>query len=123
MSLINRCSMIIYPLVPFYEWQNELFPDDLLKIPDELLKNDKATVFLIPDFETEIDFEKWIIKNYKIFFEGIIEDWVTDNSLWPKKLSYDLFKKWFHVSFHTMVYDTLETPIIKEEDNFDEDYF
>jgi len=113
--------MIIYPLVPFYEWQNELFPNDLIKIPDELLKNDKATVFLIPDFETEIEFEKWIIKNYKIFFEGIIEDWVTDNSLWPKKLTYELFKKWFHISFHTMVYDILETPIIKEEDNYEED--
>ena len=114
--------MIIYPLVPFYEWQNELYPDDLMQIPDELHKNDKATVFLIPDFETEIEFEKWITKNYKIFFEGIIEDWVTDNTLWPKKLTYELFKKWFHISFHTMVYDTLGTSIIKEEDTDDEDY-
>jgi hypothetical protein len=68
MSLINRCSMIIYPLPPFYEWQNELLPDNLLKIPDELLT------------------------------------------------------KWFHVSFHTIVYDTLETPIKKEDDFDDEDY-
>ena len=122
MSLINRCSMIIYPLPPFYEWQNELFPDNLLKIPEELLTNDKATVFLIPDFETEVEFYKWLKTNYKIFFEGLVEGWITDRSLWPKKINYELFNKWFHVSFHTMVYDTLETPIKKEDDFDDEDY-
>ena len=123
MSLINRCSMIIYPLPPFYEWQNELFPNDLLDISEEPLTNDTATVFLIPVLETEDEFDKWIKKNYKIFLESLIEDWVTKKSLWPKKLTYDLFTKWFHVSFHTVVYDTLDTPIIKEEDSDEEDFF
>jgi len=67
MSLFNRCSMIIYTLAPFYEWKNELFPDNLLKIREELLTNDKATVLLIPDFENGIEFYKWLKANYEIF--------------------------------------------------------
>ncbi len=123
MSLVNRCSMLIYPLEPFYEWQSELFPDDLMEFPDEPLKDEAATVFLIPVLETEFEFDKWIKKNYKKFLKGILNDWVTDQTLWPKKLTYELFIKWFHVSFHSMVYDTLDTSIIKEEDSDDEDFF
>jgi hypothetical protein len=66
--------MIIYPLAPFYEWQNELFPNDLMEIS-------------------------------------------------PKKLTYDLFTKWSHVSFHTIAYDAFDTSIIKERDSDDEDFF
>ena len=122
MSLFNRCSTIIYPLAPFYEWKNELFPDNLLKIREELLTNDKATVFLIPDFENGIKFYKWLKANYEIFFDGLVEGGITKRSFWHQKINYELFTKWFHVSFHTMVYDTLETPVKKEEDIEDEDY-
>ncbi|MCB1143047.1 MAG: hypothetical protein KDK54_12445 [Leptospiraceae bacterium] len=115
MSLVNRCVMLISPKAPLYDWVNSIFPDDPIEPSSDPFSHDEGTVFLIPEIETTEEFEEWIYENFKVFFEGLLEEWCTDETLWPKELTYEQFKDWFYISFQTLVYDTLEEDILKED--------
>ena len=116
MSLINRCGMITFPLQPVFDWQNKIFPDDPISIDGDPFGHENGTIYLIPEMETFEQFEKWIQKNYKVFFEELLFGWCTDESLWPAKRNHKMFREWFHVSFQPMVFDTLNISLKHDED-------
>lgn len=120
MSLVNRCAMIVFPKSPVYDWVNRIFPDDPIE-PGDPYDHDEGTVFLIPEIESVEEFEEWIYENYRVFFEGLLEEWCVDETLWPKDLSFDTFKDWYHINFQTLVYDTLEDELLREEPEDEEE--
>jgi hypothetical protein len=117
MSSINRDIMIIIPKKPLIDWQNTIFPENPLSTDIDPFKPDEGTAFLIPEMDAPEEFEKWIKKNYKIFFEGMLDEWCTDENLWPKNLTYKMFREWFTVMYQSMLIDTLDMPIIREDDD------
>jgi hypothetical protein len=52
--------------------------------------------------------------NYDELFANELNDWCTDEALWPKDRSYALFAEWFSVEVHSMVLDLEDGPVTKE---------
>ena len=53
--------------------------------------------------------------NFEQLFESEIEDWYTDESLWPKNRNRKLFDEWFDVECHSVLIDTVDGKIIDDE--------
>jgi hypothetical protein len=75
-------------------------------------------IYLVPDFEDEdvieAAIEKYLKNNYENIFRSELSAWYTDEKMFPK-ITYPLFRDWFDISINTMIFDTLDEPIDKEE--------
>jgi len=94
--MINRSAIILKYKEPFVRWINEADPYDhdiALSLKEA---NEDRNVYLITEEGGE-DFEKWISLNYKKLFEIELNDWYTDESLWPEKRNKKTFNEWFSV--------------------------
>ena len=112
--MINRAAIILKYKEPFVKWLNAVDPheeDPGLTIEEA---NDDCTVYLINEKDSE-NLDRWIALNYRTLFESELEDWYTDVSLWPGKLTKKLFHEWFEVTCHTAIYDTVGTPIVEDD--------
>jgi len=115
--MINRAAVILRYKEPAIKWINEADPyNDNPGITIESV-NEERTVYLISDkdADTPEDVEKWIKLNYDVLFESELEGWYTDEELWPKSRSMNLFRKWFAVECHTVIEDTVDSPIEDDE--------
>ena len=115
--MINRAVLLFKYKEPAIAWINEADPyDDDPGITAEDVNTDRI-VYLISDevADTPEDLEKWIKMNLDILFESELEGWYTDPDLWPKNRTYTLFKEWFEVECHTVLYDTCDGPIFDDD--------
>jgi len=115
--MINRAAVILRYKEPAVAWINEVDPhSDEPGITIDFV-NDERTVYLIRDIDADTpeDLEEWIELNYDVLFESELDGWYTDEDLWPKYRSIKLFRKWFDIECHTVIVDTVESPIEKDE--------
>ncbi len=104
---VKRTALIIKYKKPFYDWLTFMDPVD---------KNHHDTdhdVYLLPDFEEVSQMEKWLNKNFDSIFCDQLNNWYTDETVWPQKRTFKIFKEWFDYSLHTMISDTQDGPIDK----------
>ena len=112
--MINRAAVILKYKAPFIQWVNDADPyKDNPGITLES-ENKDCTVYLILEDDAE-NLEEWISLNFKQLFESEIEDWYTDESLWPKNRTRNLFDEWFDVECHSVLIDTVDGKIIDDE--------
>jgi hypothetical protein len=112
--MINRAAVILKYKEPFISWLNEADPYE--DNPGITLEgaNQERTVYLIDENDAE-NLEEWISLNYMQLFESELEDWYTDESLWPKNRTRKLFNEWFIVECHGVIIDTVGSEIIDDE--------
>ena len=113
MYIINRHAAIIKPRQPFLDWL-ESQPDWDLDITLEELRAD-CCAYLIPGYDSPEQAMRYIERNHKAIFEWELFGWYTDESIWPKKLTLSIFRKWFDVEIHTMTVDMLNGHIEREK--------
>ena len=112
--MINRAAVILKYKAPFIQWVNDADPyKDNPGITLES-ENKDCTVYLILEDDAE-KLEEWISVNFKQLFESEIEDWYTDESLWPKNRNRKLFDEWFELECHSVLIDTVDGKIIDDE--------
>ena len=112
--MINRADVILKYKAPFIQWVNDADPyKDNPGITLES-ENKDCTVYLILEDDAE-NLEEWISFNFEQLFESEIEDWYTDESLWPKNRNRKLFDEWFDVECHSVLIDTVDGKIIDDE--------
>ena len=112
--MINRAAVILKYKAPFIQWVNDADPyKDNPGITLES-ENKDCTVYLILEDDAE-NLEEWISFNFEQLFESEIEDWYTDESLWPKNRNRKLFDEWFDVECHSVIIDTVDGKIIDDE--------
>jgi len=112
--MINRAAVILKYKAPFIQWVNDADPyKDNPGITLES-ENKDCTVYLILEDDAE-KLEEWISLNFEQLFESEIEDWYTDESLWPKNRTRKLFDEWFDVECHSVLIDTVDGKIIDDE--------
>jgi hypothetical protein len=114
--LVYRCAVIVKPKQPFLNWLNKV--ELSIRTSLEELQRD-CHMYLVPNFE-EVDvietaIEKYLRLNYSDIFINELTAWYTDNRKFPK-FSYALFIKWFDISMNTMIFDTVNLPIEKDEE-------
>ena len=111
--MINRAALILKYKEPAIKWINDADPYyDNPGITGESVNADRTVYLLREDVADNRDvLEEWIKDNVDVLFENELSGWYPDKSLWPKKRTYALFKKWFKVECHTVLEDTVDGPI------------
>lgn len=114
--LINRAAIILKPTQEAVDWINDADPDQ----GHELIALDEAheecIIYLVPeDVETDVHAKVWALNNAEVLLEEFVHGWYQDENLWPENIGPKLFEKWFKVEFHSMIVDTFDEPIEKEE--------
>ena len=112
--MINRAAVILTGKPPLVEWLNAVEAQDEDGALTLAEVNEDATVYLITDEDAD-HLEEWVALNYSSLFESELEDWCTDEALWPQKRSKEVFLEWFSVACHTVIFDTVGTPIVDED--------
>ncbi len=105
---INRSALIVRPKKHFKDWLTEI---DAVTSGDDVLQD--SDLYLIPDFNEEESAKKWLSKNFDLIFADQLNNWYTDESVWPKKRTFALFGKWFEYSFHLTILDTVDEEVEK----------
>ena len=112
--LVYRCAVVVRPQQPLADWLKKVEPTFMLSL--EEMRND-SPVFLVPDFEDAEDIdralEKFIRSNYQGIFLNHLASWCLDPTTYPK-ITYPVFKQWFELSMHSMVFDMVNEPLDKE---------
>jgi len=111
-SSIDRCVAIIRPRKPFLDWLQGL-PDWDMDVTLKDIKSDCMAI-LIPESDSIEEALGYIEHNYHTFFEMQLHDWCRNSSLWPKKLTLSMFRRWFNVEIHSMVHDALNEELYRE---------
>lgn len=118
-KIINRDVLILKPKQDLFDWLQKVFGDELIE-EGPALAHDESNVFLIPELDHYEESLEFLKENYMPFMEQKLEGWVIEEEEWPKDLSWEKFQAFFHISIQSMVYDTLEVPIVK--DSYDDDF-
>lgn len=115
--MINRAAIILRYKKPAVAWINKADPDNDNPRATIESANEDRTVYLISDedADTPEDVEEWIKLNYEILFESELDGWYTDEALWPENRNIKLFRRWFDVECHSVVIDTVNSPIEDDE--------
>ena len=110
MYLINRAALMVKAKKPFLDWIN------YTEGPKSTLEavNRECHVYLISEHDTSKQLEEVLQVIYEDIFATELGGFCTDTDEWPE-ISYKLFKKWFDVEVHSMVFDSYEDEIEKEE--------
>ena len=98
---IKRSAIVLTPQQPFFDWL--LLHDRATVIDDEMKEGE---IYLLPDYETKTAIENWLKKNFNELFEEQLHHWYIDETMWPQKRTFNMFKEWFSYSLHTMGFDT-----------------
>ena len=113
--MINRALLTVHLKQPFVDWINAADPTSMKGGEITLLEaNDDRPAFLIHEDAAEY-VEEWLEQNFIPLFEDVLEQWYIDDSLWPQDRTLDLFQKWCSVEIHSMVFDTVDEPIVDDD--------
>jgi hypothetical protein len=103
----NRSVVNIYPTKLYVDWLNYVTNDGMNYSIDKL----EPISFLIEDFETRKQFDKWLESNFKLLFDIRLSYSCTDKSQWPENRTMTVFKSWFDIFHSDLILDLLEEPI------------
>jgi hypothetical protein len=113
MNMINRGIVVFKPKEPFLDWVNR---DLALSSPVtmEELRRDCTTI-LVPDLgslEAALDYVEPLKPR---LFEMELGAWDRDPTNWPEERTSARFDAWFELEVHSMVWDAVDAPVVKEE--------
>lgn len=104
MDILNRSAVILRPREPYLEWARLDDKEGLAADVVETLRREPS-VYLVPGWE-ERDEEVAVLKEFwPVLFELMLCAWVTDEQLWPKGRSLEMFRAWFDIESHALVED------------------
>lgn len=120
---VNRGIVILRCRQPFLDWLMEADPkpDKSLTLA-EVHKDNEG--FLVPgksSIQGYDDAVRWVEKRWRMFFEHMLMDWITDEDLWPKKRTLKMFREWFEIIYSEMAWDLADEPL-EIEDWAEEDF-
>lgn len=113
--------VMLLPEQPFLDWIQAVDPDPVPTLTLTDVRDD-ASVFLLPAevADTAENALRWVEKRWRPFFEFMLGEWF-DDSVWPEELSLAMFRDWFSVRFHSMVWDMAPDAPLEYEDWDDEE--
>lgn len=112
LASVNRMAVTVLPEVGYLEW-TKTCPIPNPNTTLESLQRE-ATVYLLP--QTDSNMEKHLQRHYKSIFIEELFAWCTNETYWPKDLSYRNFQKFFKVKLASIVFDLAKGALVKEEE-------
>jgi hypothetical protein len=109
MREVNRSAFVVIPKQPMLDWLNFVDPDGE---PMTLAAmQEEPSVYLIPELVSEEALAIYLGSASKAIFEEQLNAWITDDTLWPPDRSFEVFARWFAVSYHPFVFDACDGPL------------
>lgn len=100
---------------PVLDWIKRVDPispqltlEELRQEQDAFLNSQRAS-------ETVEDAERWIHRRWKVFFVSFLHELYTEESWCPKNRSIKMFKEWFEVQCHSMVWNLADETVQHED--------
>lgn len=110
-EMVNRSAVIVRPKQPFLDWCRK---DDAEGLAEGVFKqlHEEPQIYLLPEYE-DSESQQGILEDYwPALFEAMLEGWVTEESMWPKKRSFKMFREWFEITMTSTVLDLdLDEPL------------
>ncbi len=98
------------PRAPFLEWAERQGDGSPYPVGSE------RTVYLLPTYAMQAEVEEMLEHYYDLIFESELEDWMSDQSTWPKDRTYEMFRQWFDVEVDSVVVDLVAgEPLVEDE--------
>jgi len=114
MELINRGVVVIKPKQPFLDWlQRDPTMPSLVTL--EYLRAECLT-FLVPDLDHDEAVLNYLNPLKPLLFEMELAGWNRDPTTWPEERTAEVFDVWFEIEVHSMVYDLVNAPVKKEDE-------
>lgn len=111
---INRHLVILMPRQPALDWIKRVDPNPPNLSLDDVRQDQNA--FLIPETDGQEDAERWIQRRWAMFFENFLNEWYTEPACWPQKRTFKMFKEWFEIQYHSMVWEMMpDEPMVLED--------
>ena len=63
------------------------------------------TVYLLPEYEDPSAQHEMPEEFWPRLFEAMLGGWVTNEALWPKNRTFEMFREWFEVQMSSIVQD------------------
>jgi hypothetical protein len=105
--MLNRAVVIVRPKQPCLDWAAKL--DDSGLLPN---REGERTIYLIPSFESEDDAWEILEEMYDEIFANELWAWHTEPSDWPQNRTFEMFRAWFDIEFHSVVEDLCNYEIV-----------
>lgn len=113
MGTLNRSAIVVTPKQPFLDWLRAIDPTNADIVLLELTED--PTIYLIPECDTDEDVAEALRDLYEEIFEEELAGWYTDESVWPRDRSFDVFRRWFDYRHHSMLMDLCDDePLIRD---------
>lgn len=100
---VDRVAAVIKPTAKMLEWLCSVSHQEETLILQDVRRD--CMVLLIPEFNGPRQASEYIKTIFKPIFEAELIAWKIPKHLWPEKLDLDLFKSWFDLEFHSIIYD------------------
>jgi hypothetical protein len=113
MNTTNRSALVVIPARPFLDWLHQADPTSTQPSLNDLRK--EATIYLLPEYDTEEEARQHLAKRCGEVFEEQLNGWYRDPSAWPADRTFKNFKRWFEYQFHSVIIDLCSHPIVREE--------
>jgi hypothetical protein len=114
MLALNRSAIVVRPKSPFLDWLHAADPTSVTLARPDLAR--EATIYLIPECG-DADEERAALQTvFPAIFEGQLNGWCRDRTMWPTPRSFGAFTSWFDCQFHSTLPDLSDEPLIEEYD-------
>jgi hypothetical protein len=113
MITINRTAIVVMPGKPFLDWLHRADPTSTELSLEDLRR--EPTVYLLPECENEEEVRERLKEVCGQIFEEQLDGWYRVLPLWPTRRDLNAFDHWFEWSFHSMVVDLCDDPLLGEE--------
>jgi len=114
MEVINQSAVIVMPAEPFLKWLHRADSTSAeLTLAD--LRRDRTIYLLPPMTPKREEALSHLEEMCGEIFEAQLDGWYRVPSSWPVNRDFDMFKRWFEYSFHSMLVDLGEDPLESDE--------
>jgi hypothetical protein len=113
MITLNRTAIMVMPGQPFLDWLHRADPTSGGLSLEDLRR--EPTVYLLPQCESEEEARQCLQEVCSQIFEEQLDGWYRVPSSWPTRRDLEAFGHWFECSFHSVVVDLADDPLLREE--------
>ena len=108
--MLNRSAVIVRPGRNYIDWAASLGDTGMLPSVDG-----EHTVYLIPEYDDDLDALEALSNCYGAIFELELAGWHPDEVQWPRNRTFAMFRDWFVIEFHSVVKDLCGHPVVDDE--------
>jgi len=111
MTTLNRTAIMVMPGQPFLDWLHRTDPTSGGLSLEDLRR--EPTVYLLSESENEEEVRERLKEVCGQIFEEQLDGWYRVPSSWPSRRDLDAFDRWFEWSFHSVVVDLCDDPLLR----------